>query len=208
MDEEEKKLIKNARKPIGELGLAILDRMNKSHANMAKWGISHLDIKHDDIILDVGCGGGVNVKYFSTIALKVYGIDYSDISVNISIKENSEAIKEGKVEIIEASVSNLPFDDNMFDIVTGFETIYFWPDFKNDLLEVKRVLKNNGIVFFCNEAVYDETASEKQREYAEFLDLNCFNEEILKNYLNDAGFKNIKIFRKGSWICSMAQKIL
>ena len=33
---EDKELIKNARKPVGELGHQILDRMNKSHESMAK----------------------------------------------------------------------------------------------------------------------------------------------------------------------------
>ena len=35
---EDKELIKNARKPVGELGHQILDRMNKSHETMAVWG--------------------------------------------------------------------------------------------------------------------------------------------------------------------------
>ena len=55
---ENKELIVNARKPVGELGHQILDRMNKSHENMAQWGVSHFDIKEDDLILDIGCGGG------------------------------------------------------------------------------------------------------------------------------------------------------
>ena len=45
---ENKELIVNARKPVGELGHQILDRMNKSHENMAQWGVSHFDIKEDD----------------------------------------------------------------------------------------------------------------------------------------------------------------
>ena len=42
---EDKELIKNARKPVGELGHQILDRMNKSHESMAQWGVSHFDDK-------------------------------------------------------------------------------------------------------------------------------------------------------------------
>ena len=60
--EEEKELIINARKPVGELGDKLLDRMNESHESLAQWGVSHLDISKDDVILDIGCGGGVNVK--------------------------------------------------------------------------------------------------------------------------------------------------
>ena len=55
---ENKELIKNARKPVGELGHQILDRMNKSHEAMAQWGVSHFEVKKDSKILDIGCGGG------------------------------------------------------------------------------------------------------------------------------------------------------
>ena len=54
---EDKKLIKNARKPEGELGHEILDRMNKSHENMAVWGVSHFEINADDKILDIDVAG-------------------------------------------------------------------------------------------------------------------------------------------------------
>ncbi len=47
---------------------------------------------------------------------------------------NKQAINEGKVKkVLQGSVSEMPFEDESFDIVTGFETIYFWPDFINDL---------------------------------------------------------------------------
>ena len=55
---EDKELIKNARKPVGELGHQILDRMNESHESMAQWGVTHFEINEDSKILDIGCGGG------------------------------------------------------------------------------------------------------------------------------------------------------
>ena len=47
--QEEKELIINARKPEGELGDKLLDRMNESHESLAQWGVSHLDISKDDV---------------------------------------------------------------------------------------------------------------------------------------------------------------
>ena len=164
---ENKELIVNARKPVGELGHQILDRMNKSHENMAQWGVSHFDIKEDDLILDIGCGGGRNLERFATQITtgKVVGLDYSEVSVEKSIKLNKKSVDEGKVEVIQGSVSEMPFEDNTFDIITGFETIYFWPDFINDLKEVNRVLKKDGLLFFCNEAVYREGEMDKYDDY-------------------------------------------
>ena len=207
---EDKELIKNARKPVGELGHQILDRMNKSHETMAVWGVSHFDISQDDLILDIGCGGGRNIERFAAEieSGKVVGIDYSEVSVEKSIKLNQKAIDEGKVEVIQGSVSEMPFDDDTFDIVTGFETIYFWPDFINDLKEVNRVLKKDGLVFFCNEAVYREGEMEKYDDLVELLDMKIYSEDVLKESLEKTGFKDFSAYvnDENDWICITARK--
>ena len=192
--EEEKELIINARKPVGELGDKLLDRMNESHESLAQWGVSHLDITNDDVILDIGCGGGVNVERFLKMTEnKVYGLDYSEIAVEKSTKLNQDAIDEGRCEVIQGSVSELPFEDNTFDIVTGFETVYFWPDFVNDCKEVRRVLKDDGIMFICNEAIPNEE-DERQKELIDLLDMKIFSEDEFDEYLREAGFSDIICF--------------
>lgn len=209
---EDKELIKNARKPVGELGHQILDRMNKSHEAMAQWGVSHIEIKEDSKILDIGCGGGRNIQRFAEQIFengRVVGIDYSEVSVEKSIELNKEAIENGNVNVLQASVSEMPFYDETFDIVTGFETIYFWPDFINDLKEVNRVLKNDGLVFFCNEAVYREGEMEKYDDLVELLDMKIYSEDVLKDSLEKTGFKDFKAYidDENDWICITARKI-
>ena len=88
---EDKELIKNARKPEGELGHQILDRMNRSHESMAQWGVSHFEVKEDSKILDIGCGGGRNIERFAAQISdngRVVGIDYSDVRVEKSTNLN------------------------------------------------------------------------------------------------------------------------
>lgn len=209
---EDKELIINARKPVGELGQQILDRMNESHEMMAQWGVTHLDIKKDSKILDIGCGGGRNIQRFSQLISdegRVVGIDYSDVSVEKSFELNKEAIERGIVNVLHESVSEMPFYDGTFDIVTGFETIYFWPDLINDLREVNRVLKKGGIVFFCNEAVYREGEMEKYDDLVELLDMKIYPEEVLKESLEIAGFGDFKSYvnDENNWICITARKV-
>lgn len=207
---EDKELIINARKPVGKLGHKILERMNNSHELMAQWGVSHFDIHEGDMILDIGCGGGKNIERFAKqiIKGKVFGIDYSEVSVKMSIELNRKAIDDGKVEVVQGSVSEMPFEDNTFDIVTGFETIYFWPDFINDLKEVNRVLKKDGLVFFCNEAVYREGKMEKYKDLIKLLDMNIYSEYVLKESLEKTGFKDFKSYieDENDWICVTARK--
>ena len=209
---EDKELIINARMPVGELGQQILDRMNESHEMMAQWGVTHLDIKKDSKILDIGCGGGRNIQRFSQLISdegRVVGIDYSEVSVEKSFELNKEAIERGIVNVLHGSVSEMPFYDGTFDIVTGFETIYFWPDLINDLREVNRVLKKGGIVFFCNEAVYREGEMEKYDDLVELLDMKIYPEEVLKESLEIAGFGDFKSYvnDENNWICITARKV-
>ncbi len=213
---EDSDLLINARNPQGKLGNELIDKMNVNYEGLAKWSLSHLDISKDNVILDIGCGGGVNVKRFLKMTEnKVYGIDYSELAVKRSIKLNKSAVDEGKCEIIKGSVSDLPFNDNSFDIVTGFETVYFWPDFSNDLKEVLRVLKDNGIIFIANEALPKE-GDERQKELIELLDMKIYSEDELVESLKLAGFSKVTTYLKDSkdsftgedaeWICVIAQK--
>lgn len=209
---EDKELIKNARKPVGELGHQILDRMNESHESMAQWGVTHFEINEDSKILDIGCGGGRNIERFAGQISengRVVGIDYSEVSVEKSTKLNQDAIDAGKVNVLQESVSEMPFYDETFDIVTGFETIYFWPDFINDLKEVNRVLKKDGLVFFCNETVYREGQMEKYDDLVELLDMKIYSEDVLKESLEKTGFKDFKAYvdEEHDWICVTARKI-
>lgn len=213
MDDE---LLINARKPKGELGSKLIDEMNKNHEALAKWSLSHLNISENDIMLDIGCGGGVNVERFLKMTNnKVYGLDYSEVACKRSTKLNRKSIDENRCEIIQGSVSDMPFKDNYFDVASAFETVYFWPDFIKDLKEVKRVLKDNGILFIANEAqpIKDD---ERQKKFKELLNANIYSKEELFESLQKAGFSNITGFIKQSkdsftgdnadWICVIAQK--
>lgn len=208
---KDKDLIINARKPQGELGDKLLERMNKSHESLAQWVCSYFEVNETDYVLDIGCGGGVNVKRFAEQVSgegKVIGIDYSDISVKKTSKLNKDFIDEGKVEVIEGSVSEMPFDDETFDLITGFETIYFWPDFLNDLKEVCRVLKKDGVVCFGNEVRHEEGKMDKYDELVDLLDMKIYTDEVLEKSLEIAGFKDIELNKNSEnpWICIKASK--
>ncbi len=206
---ETDELLINCRKPEGELGEQMIKRMNKSHESLAKWGVSHLNVCEDDVVLDIGCGGGVNVKRFASMTKgKVYGLDYSSKSVEESKKYNASEIENGQVEILEGSVSNIPFEDESIDIVTGFETIYFWPDLKEDLKEIKRVLKSDGAIFICNEEVNDGHLEERLGERMKLLGMYVPSEDELGEMLADIGFKDVTTFTKEDthWLCAIGRK--
>ncbi|GIN69209.1 SAM-dependent methyltransferase [Bacillus sonorensis] len=96
--------------------------------------------------MDIGSGGGktIHALYIITEYGKLYGIDYLKQAVKDSIRTNWEDVETCKVNIRQASVSDIPFPGNAFDIVTACQTHYFWSDLENDVKEVFRVLKQDG----------------------------------------------------------------
>ncbi len=182
----------NMRKPQGKLGNIQLKSMNKEHTPVSLWGLKHLNIKSDDVILDVGCGGGINIKRMAQDAKKVYGIDYSIESVNLSKEVNEKLIDEGKVEIMKGNVKDLPFEDNTFDIVTAFETVYFWPDIEKCFGEVKRVLKPGGMFLIGMET--NGSDNWVMKFWKHFIDMEMYNDGEIKNFLKKNSYNEIKVY--------------
>ncbi len=207
-----KYIVNQVRKPRGMFGKRIARRMNISHASLAEWGLSHLNLGKEMTILDVGCGGGANINYFAQITTngRVFGIDYSPTSVKVSKEVNKKHIEEGIVEIRESSVSNLPFEENSFDIVSGFEAYYFWPDLINDLKEIHRVLKINGELILVNEGYKCENdeVMKKVEKWAKPGNLKLNSPEEYRDFLKLAGFSDIQLFeqKEKGWITVIAKK--
>ncbi|WP_407380357.1 class I SAM-dependent methyltransferase [Methanobrevibacter sp.] len=186
----------NMRKPKGKLGEIQLKSMNKEHTPISLWVLKHLDIKETDTILDIGCGGGININRMGEKAKKVYGVDYSEKSVKISKEVNDELIKKGTVEIKQGNVENLEFEDESFDIVTAFETVYFWPDVEKCFGEVKRVLKPGGIFMIGMESNGSEHITMKISE--KLIDMTAYNDRELRTFLENNEFSQITVYLKDS----------
>ena len=207
-----KYIINQVRYPRGTFGRRVAKRMNKGHAALAEWGLSNMKLKVDMDILDVGCGGGANINNFAKVVTegKVFGIDYSTTSVEVSKEVNKEYINDGRVEIHHSSVSVLPFDDNKFDLVSGFEAYYFWPDLINDLKEIYRVLKVNGVILLVNEGYKCENEKKRKRveKWTKLGKFEVHSPEEYKDFLTRAGYTDIQIFeqKEKCWITSIAKK--
>lgn len=182
----------NMRKPKGKLGNIQLKSMNKEHTPVSLWGLKHLDIQSDDVILDVGCGGGININRMAEKAKKVYGVDYSIESVKLSREVNREYIEQGKVEVLEGNVQSLPFDDESFDIVTAFETIYFWPDIEKCFGEVKRVIKPGGIFLIGMESNGSDNLVMKVSE--KLIDMTVYNDDEVSQFLKNNDYSEITVY--------------
>lgn len=196
----------NMRKPKGICGKLIISMMNFGHKKAHLWGIKHLPEKEYASILDLGCGGGACAKLFleKYPAAKVTALDYAKISVEKTIDLNREAVDAGRLEVLESDVSQLPLATDSFDLVTAFETIYFWPGPVKSFKEVCRVLKPGGIFLIVNEA--DSLNPSTQKWVDLIKDMNIYNKEELKTFLKTSGFHNIKAVNEKGNLCIIAEK--
>ncbi|MEF3318437.1 class I SAM-dependent methyltransferase [Peptoniphilus grossensis] len=167
-------------------GRFMLRSMNKGHEKLARWGRSYLNIDKNYTVLDLGCGGGRNIEYFLTKADKVYGLDHSETSVKMASEINKKAMDTGRCQILVGDVKSLPFEDESIDIVTAFETIYFWNDIERCFKEIYRVLKKEGQFLICNEVSSKERRDVKK--LLKMINFEIYKPNDLTKMLRELGF--------------------
>lgn len=191
--EEEK--ITQCRKPHGKEGFETIENMNMNHKEISEFAFSLVNVSKNDNILDIGCGGGVNIEKFLRLTSgNVDGLDYSEISVEASTKQNRSAIDKGKCKIIQADVSNIPIGDEEYDLVSAFETIYFWPNIAETFKEVSRIIKPSGQFMIAQGTDGNHPDDEKWLSTVEGM--HVYTAPELEEYLINAGFKDIKSYVK------------
>ena len=131
-------------------------------------------------------------------------MDYSAVSVEKARNLNRTAIQKGRCAVWQGSVERIIFAKDWFDVVTAFETVYFWSDLPQCFREVRRVLKPGGTFLICNESNGD---TDKDEKWTEIIGgMTIYKDIELKVYLEQAGFHDVQIHKKKSWLCITARK--
>ena len=100
--------------------------------------------KENLVLLDQGCGGGRYTTAWKLLGIKkAVGIDFSDIGLQ-DARARAEAAQIKDIEFIKGSVLEMPFEDEMFDIVYSNGVLHHTEDWRKGITEQLRVMKKGG----------------------------------------------------------------
>ena len=99
-------------------------------------------------VLEIGIGSGLNLPYYNkSLVKKVYGLDPSEELNEIALKNASTINLE--IDFIISGAEEIKLPSKSIDTVLITYTLCTIPEFKEALKEIKRVLKDDGIMLFC-----------------------------------------------------------
>ncbi len=147
MDEETLKAIaQQLRKPEGEFGNKVGEKMNEGNLTINQYTIDELRIQPQDTILEIGMGNGFFVKDILAVdsSVRYIGCDFSEEMVADACQRNEPFIANGQALFYTAAAENLPLMDGSIDKIFTVNTLYFWENPAQILAECRRILKPGG----------------------------------------------------------------
>ncbi len=145
-------------------------------------------------VLVVGCGMGTTPCYLAErYGVKVIGVDISEGMVTKAKERARRKGLEGKVEFRTADAQNLPFKDNLFDVVLSESVIAFVNDKVKAIKEYLRVTKPGGFIGL-NECLWLKTPPTELAQYLYRVmgEPEFQSSESWQKLLKEAGLRNIK----------------
>ena len=159
-----------------------------------------VNLKEGEVVLDLGCGAGLDLYFYAKSVGrngKVYGLDISQDMID-KAKKNISSVGISNVEFICGSSDNIPFEDGFFDIVASNGIYNLSPDKEKVMAEVYRVLKPGGRTVFCEIVLKDKLPEDIINNINDLF--RCIGralpEKDFLKLMDKIGFKNTEVISK------------
>jgi ubiquinone/menaquinone biosynthesis C-methylase UbiE len=167
--------------------------------------IDHAGTKESHNLLDVGCGSGAAARY----AAKIVGLtgSVSAIDFNAGMITHARTLDPvGQIDWQQGDVTDMPYDDGVFDIIAGNQLLQFLPEKEKGLSEMKRVLADSGrlaLTVYCaphrnpaHAAVANALEKHGIDSKGVVHPFSYGDPVVLGDLLQDAGFRDVSVVRK------------
>jgi SAM-dependent methyltransferase len=147
--------------------------------------LAALQLQPEDVLLEIGCGGGAFLEQALRSGCRAAAVDHSPEMVRLAAEVNAPAIAAGRLEIRNGEGEDLPFADDTFTCAAMMQ-VFFFLDAERALAECRRVLRADGrvAVFTVSEAARGTPAApEPMASRGRF-----YTDEELVRLARDAGF--------------------
>jgi ubiquinone/menaquinone biosynthesis C-methylase UbiE len=147
-------------------------------------------------VLEIGIGSGLNLPFYDKTKVdEIWGLDPSE---ELSEIARAVAIQEGmEVNFISSGAEEIPLPDDHFDSVLITYTMCTIPEVIRANTEIRRVLKNQGKMIFCEHgAAPDDNIRKWQKRINPFwgkIAGGCNIDRNIPSLIQDSGFDIIEI---------------
>ncbi len=175
------------------------DRVAKGYNRLAKTPVYQKlnelilpNISEDFEVLDLGCASGFIARAIASRAKSVYAVDYSEEM----IAKAKKISKEPNVYFSVQDATNLSFSNKSFDVVILANVLHIMDRPEACLSEVKRVLKENGLliapVYLWKNLSFIDKLKGFFMKLVGFPLHSKWSEEEYLNFLKENGFTAIE----------------
>ncbi|HDU7489289.1 TPA: class I SAM-dependent methyltransferase [Listeria monocytogenes] len=190
-------LSEQAANPRGIIGEITTKIWSSYFEDLSKWTISNTEMGDATNILDIGYGGGSNVKNLVELNknVTIYGVDISKESYKTATNLNKKAINNGKVKLSIQDVAFMNYPADFFDIVYAIQTHMYWDNPRKGFEEIYRVMSNEAVFILSSEK---DKIEYHMDEYKTTASLTALLKEI--------GFREVVEKEKGNWVLYTVRK--
>ena len=150
-----------------------------------------LALRKDDVLLEVGCGGGALLKRALATGCTAAAVDHSAEMLKVASQQNARAIAAGHLQLRYGDAAALPFPSERFTCAVMSGVLPWLPDPVKAFSEVVRALRPGGrfVAWTGTPKMYGTPAAGPKRRGGPQL----YENRQLIRFARRAGFTDVRV---------------
>jgi SAM-dependent methyltransferase len=150
-----------------------------------------LALRKDDVLLEVGCGGGALLKRALATGCRAAAVDHSADMLKVASQQNARAIAAGHLQLRLGEATALPFPNEQFTCAVMSGVLAWLPAPEKAFREVFRTLRPGGrfVAWTSTPKMYGTPAAGAKRKGG----VRFYEDRVLARFVRSAGYSDVRI---------------